>query len=88
MPWFREVFTGQIVENSDPLYFDGLARWERIEGEPSAPDPEPAPTPQPAAVLPDEDAIKAVWVAYAKAHGYTDADLKGKTKPEVIALFA
>ena len=37
---------------------------------------------------PDEDANKPVWIAYAKANGKTDADLKGKTKPEIIAWFA
>ncbi|MBM4469929.1 hypothetical protein GS982_31840 [Rhodococcus hoagii] len=37
MPVFREVVTGQIVEDPDPLRFDGLARWERIAEELRAP---------------------------------------------------
>lgn len=137
MPTYREVNTGQVVTvEVEPNHLSGLARWERIEGELSAPEPaavlqagehvvaaadvaeqaqvalaevqadaekaqaDLADAQVEAAVKleelntelatekPDEDANKPVWVAYAKANGKTDADIKGKTKPEIIAWFA
>ena len=130
MPTYREVNTGQVVTvEVEPNHLSGLARWERIEVELSAPEeytvpeslglkpelgdpipfvetPELADSAADAPVTlavevegvhedspvvpakPDEDANKPVWVAYAKANGKTDADIKGKTKPEIIAWFA
>lgn len=114
MPRFRNRNSGQVVTvEDDPSYLSGLARWERIEEGPRAPETyqaaEPEPTeytdtpnlgldpelgppvpfsdrtaePDAGPALPAADADRAEWVAYAKAHGKTDAELKGK-KVETI----
>ena len=137
MPTYREVNTGQVVTvEVEPNHLSGLARWERIEVELSAPEPVTVELQAGEHVLaaadvaeqteaalaaaqadaekaqaelveaqadaaetlvelnaelvakPDEDDNKPLWVAYAKANGKTDADIKGKTKPEIIAWFA
>ncbi|AVP71361.1 hypothetical protein [Prescottella equi] len=118
MPVFREVFTGQIVEDADPLRFDGLARWERIAEELRAPAErvevaaaaaESAQADLAAAQAAATDALdsmndalaaaavevdapartapRAEWVKYAKAHGKTDAELKGHKAATIAAWF-
>lgn len=90
MPTFRNRNSGQVVTvEVDPSHLSGLARWERIEEyltpafDPAAPtvvfaEPEPAVVEQPETpAKPADDADRDEWIAYAKAHGKTDADLKG-----------
>ncbi|MFI6168836.1 hypothetical protein ACIBCN_18795 [Nocardia sp. NPDC051052] len=81
-----------MTVEDDPSYFTPLARWERVEEEPSVPaQPEPAthtqnpdPIAPPPIPMPAPGADREVWVAYALAHGKTAADIKN-VKTTVIA---
>ena len=89
--------------SEDPSFLSRLARWECIKeglsAPQAAPEPvaapvvtEPVPAPEPVAeaaelALPAADADRDDWVAYAKAQGKTDAQLKGKRAETIRGWF-
>lgn len=101
MPSFRNRNSGQVVTVSeDPSFLSRLARWECIKEGLSAPQAAPEPVaapvvtePEPVApvaqelALPAADADRDDWVAYAKAQGKTDAQLKGKRAETIRGWF-
>lgn len=84
--WFRERARWQPVGNEKPETADVAA--PAATPAPAGPLADDTTTNADAPAMPDADADRAEWVAYALANGKTEADVKGTRTTTIKGWFA